>query len=83
MIRGLLIIFSKEYHLAPPYRRRADRCCLDQSGRMVSEVTREANILEVTIHRWKKLFGQIEVSEAKRLKELELENIDLKKMLAE
>ena len=39
--------------------------------------------LEVTFHRWKKQFGQMEVSEAKRLKELERENTELKKMLAE
>jgi putative transposase len=37
----------------------------------------------VTFHRWKKQFGQLELSEAKRLKELERENAELKKMLAE
>ena len=53
------------------------------SGQTISEVIREANISEVTFHRWKKQFGQMEVSEAKRLKELERENTELKKMLAE
>ena len=47
------------------------------------EVCRQANISEVTFHRWQKQFGQMEVSEAKRLKELERENTELKKMLAE
>jgi len=37
----------------------------------------------VSFHRWKKQFGQMEVNEAKRLKELERENTELKKMLAE
>ena len=50
---------------------------------MQGEVIREANISEVTFHRWKKQFGQMEVNEAKRLKELERENTELKKMLAE
>ncbi len=57
--------------------RRADR------GQSIGEVIREANISEVTFHRWKKRFGQMEVNEAKRLKELECENTELKKMLAE
>ena len=52
-------------------------------GRSILEVCREANISEVTFHRWKNQFGQMEVSEAKRLKELERENTELKKMLAE
>ena len=38
---------------------------------------------EVTFHRWKKQFGQMDLNEAKRLKELERENGELKKMLAE
>ena len=38
---------------------------------------------EVTFHRWKQQFGHMEVNEARRLKELERENTELKKMLAE
>jgi putative transposase len=49
----------------------------------IVEVCREANISGVTFHRWKKQFGQMEINEAKRLKELERENTELKKMLAE
>lgn len=47
--------------------RQADR------GQSIGEVIREANISEVTFHRWKKQFGQMEVNEAERLKELERE----------
>ena len=54
----------------------------DQGGSII-EVCREHNISEVTFHRWKRQFGQMEVNEAKRLKELERENGELKKMLAE
>ena len=35
------------------------------------------------MHRWKQQFGQLEVNEARRLKELERENSELKKMPAE
>lgn len=52
-------------------------------GKAITEVCREHNLSQVTFHRWKKQLGQIEVNEAKRLKELERENIELKKMLAD
>jgi putative transposase len=55
----------------------------DGGGKAISEVCRDHNISEVTFHRWKKQFGQMEINEAKRLKELERENTELKKMLAE
>ena len=53
------------------------------SGNTITEVCREQNISEVAFHRWKEQFGQMEINEAKRLKELERENTELKKMLAE
>lgn len=52
-------------------------------GRSIGEVCREKNISEVTFHRWKREFGMMEVNEARRLKELERENTELKKMLAD
>ena len=53
------------------------------SGQAVMDVCREHNISEVSFHRWKRQFGQMEINEARRLKELERENSELKKMLAE
>ena len=55
----------------------------DGGERSVADLCREANLSEVTFHRWKKQFGHMEVNEARRLKELERENSELKKMLAE
>jgi len=52
-------------------------------GKAIVEVCREHNISEVTFHRWKKQFGHLDINEARRLKELEKENSELKKMLAE
>jgi putative transposase len=49
----------------------------------IAEVCREHNFSQVTFHRWKRQFGQMEVKEARRLKELERENSELKKMLAD
>ena len=53
------------------------------AGQSIGEVCREHNLSEESFHRWKKQFGQMEVNEAKRLKELERENTELKKMLAD
>ena len=52
-------------------------------GRSIREVCQEKNLSEATYHRWQAQFGLMEVNEAKRLKELERENGELKKMLAE
>jgi len=53
------------------------------SGRSIIEVCKDRNISEVTFHRWKREFGLMDINEAKRLKELERENGELKKMLAD
>ena len=53
------------------------------SGRNIIEVCKDRNISEVTFHRWKREFGMMDINEAKRLKELERENGELKKMLAD
>ena len=52
-------------------------------GKSIAEICREKNISDVTFHRWRKQFGQMDLNEAKRLKELERENTELKKMLAD
>jgi putative transposase len=53
------------------------------AGRSVPDLAREHGIAENTIYRWKSKFGGMEVSEAKRLRELEQENQRLKRLLAE
>ena len=57
--------------------RQADR------GKSIQEVCRENNVSEQTFHRWKREFGMIDVNQAKRMKELEKENVRLKRMLAD
>ena len=52
-------------------------------GKGLLEVFREYNLSEVSFYRRKRQFGQIDLNEARKLKELERENGELKKMLAE
>ncbi len=54
-----------------------------EAGGTVKEVTRRHGVSEQSFYRWKAKYGGLEVSEARRLKELEAENPKLKKLLAE
>lgn len=54
-----------------------------ESGVSVKELTRKLGITEQTFYRWKAKYGGMEVSEARRLRQLEEENRRLKKMVAD
>jgi putative transposase len=54
-----------------------------EAGRTGLEVCREHSISEQTLYRWKKKYGGMEASEAKRLRELEQENQKLKRIVAD
>jgi putative transposase len=47
------------------------------------EVCRVSGISEQTFYRWKRRYGDLQVSEVRRLRELEAENARLKRLLAE
>ncbi len=49
----------------------------------ILDVVKKHGISEQTFYRWKKKYGGMDVADAKRLKELEVENGRLKKALAE
>lgn len=54
-----------------------------EAGLSAEDVIRKHGIAHSTFHRWKSRFGGMEVSDAKRLRDLETENNRLKKLLAE
>jgi putative transposase len=54
-----------------------------EAGTTIVDLARRHGIAENTLYRWKAKYGGLEVSEAKRLRELEHENARLKKLLAE
>ena len=54
-----------------------------QAGLGAAELCRKHGISDATFYNWRSKFGGLEVSEAKRLKQLEDENAKLKKLLAE
>jgi len=52
-------------------------------GVTVASVCRKLNITEATYYRWRKEYGSLRIDQAKRLKVLEKENTQLKRLLAE
>jgi len=54
-----------------------------EAGAATKELCRRVGISEQTLYRWKAKYGGMEVSEAKRLRELEDENRRLKQMVAD
>jgi len=64
-------------------RKLAEGDKLLGQGQTVEEVSRHLEITESTWHRWKGQYGGMKANDAKRLKELEKENSQLKRLLAE
>jgi len=56
---------------------------LQGKGMTIGEVSRKLGISEQTYYRWRKEYGGMRVDQAKWLKELEKENVRLKKLVAD
>ncbi len=52
-------------------------------GKKIGEVCRELRISEQSYYRWRREYGGMQVSQAKKLKDLERENAQLKKLVAD
>ena len=52
-------------------------------GKSVKLISRELGITEQTYYRWRREYGAMKVSQARRLKELERENGRLKRAVAD
>jgi putative transposase len=54
-----------------------------EAGAKATELARKYGVSDVTIYNWKGRYGEMEVSQLRRLKELESENARLKRMFAD
>ena len=61
--------------------READAKVAD--GSTVEQVCRDLGISDATYYSWRKKYGRMKVHEVKRLKELQKENVQLKKLVAD
>lgn len=67
--------FTEEQIIAVPREREA--------GAKTADLARRHGISEATLYDWKAKYGGMDISDAKRLRSLEDENRELKKLLAE
>jgi transposase-like protein len=56
---------------------------LMSKGASLADACKKIGVTDVTFYRWRKLYGGMQVSEAKRLKEVEKENARLRKLVAD
>lgn len=54
-----------------------------EAGEQAKDLCRECGVHQTTFYGWKRKFGGLEVSEAKRLRDLESENSKLKRLVAD
>lgn len=59
------------------------RILRESEGLSVDEACRKHGISQVTYHRYKRKYGGMDVKEAQRLRDLEKQNTELKKLLAD
>lgn len=53
------------------------------AGRSIAQVVQTLGVSEQTFHRWRNQYGGMKADEARRLKELEVENTRLKRLVAD
>lgn len=54
-----------------------------EAGTPTKELCRQHNISQASFYKWKAKFGGMEISDAKKLRGLEQENLRLKRMIAD
>ena len=52
-------------------------------GSTMTEACRQIGVAEQTLYRWRREYGGMRVDQARRMKELEVENTRLKKLVAD
>jgi len=67
---------SNLYRLGPKYPS-------GQQGKTPAVACREAGISQQSYYRWRKEYGGLDVDQAKRMKDLERENVRLKRLVAD
>jgi putative transposase len=55
----------------------------ESNQKTIAEVARQHGISEPTFYAWRRKYGGMEQAEVRRLRELEKENVRLKRLLAE
>ncbi len=74
---------KKRYNAEEIIHKLREADVLLSQGMNVGQVSNRIGIAEQTYYRWRKTYGGMKVDQAKRLKELEIENARLKRAVAD
>jgi len=74
---------KKRYNAEEIIHKLREADVLLSQGMYVGQVSKRIGIAEQTYYRWRKAYGGMKVDQAKRLKELEVENARLKRAVAD
>ena len=56
---------------------------MSTNGKSLLEACKQVGISDKSYYRWRKIYGGLRVDQAKKFKEIEAENVRLKKLVAE
>ena len=73
----------KRYTPESIIRKLREAEILQGQGLTIVQAVKKLGVSEQTFYRWRKEYGGMRVEQAKRLKELEKENAQLKKLVAD
>jgi putative transposase len=74
---------KKRYNAEEIIHKLREADDLLSQGMNVGQVSKRIGVAEQTYYRWRKAYGGMKVDQAKRLKELEVENARLKRAVAD
>lgn len=74
---------GKRYSVEEIIHKLREAEVLLSQGHTAQEAARQLGIAEQTYYRWRKTYGGMDKSQARRLKELERENARLKQLVAD
>lgn len=74
---------SKRYRAEEIINKLREADVLLSQGATVADLVKALEVSEVTYYRWRKEYGGMKITQAKRLKELEKENARLRKAVAD
>jgi len=74
---------QKRYRPEQIIRKLREAEVSQAQGKTVAQAVKQLGVSEQTFYRWRKEYGGMKVAQAKRLKELEKENVRLKRLVAD
>ena len=74
---------SKRFTTEQIIRKLREAEVLLAKGQTVAQICKQLGVTDQTYYRWRREYGGLKTDQAKRLKELERENVRLKKIVAD